>query len=128
MHEHFAADWINARDVLRCDALLLLALAAIHFLDAGIECCGKCVPEMEEGVFFVANVHEHGLETVFNVANAAFENAAYDVPIVGALDVIFFEHSVLEERDALLQFFDVDDEFVARWAWCESDELFHFFD
>ena len=83
---------------------------------------------MEERIFFIADVHEHGLEALLDVAHAAFENAAYDVPFVGAFDVVFFEHAVLEERDALLQFFDGDDEFVASLAGSESDESFHFVD
>ena len=83
---------------------------------------------MEERVLFVADVHEHRLEALFDVAHAAFENAADDIAVSRAFHVVFLEHAVLHERDTLLEFFDGDDEFVASLAGSESDESFHFID
>ena len=44
-----------------------------------------------------------------------------------ALDAIFFEPAVFEQRDAALEFFDVDDEFVAGLATRQAQNSFHLF-
>lgn len=49
---------------------------------------------MQKGVFFLADVHEHGFEARLNVFDAAFKDAAYDVVFAFALDGVFFQYAV----------------------------------
>ncbi len=60
---------------------------------------------MEKGVFLEADVDEHGFQPMLDIFDFAFEDAADDVPIGVAFDVIFFEHAVLEKGDALVRVF-----------------------
>ena len=71
------------------------------------------VPEMQERVFVQADVHEHRLEALLDVAHAALEDAADDVLVAFALDGVFLQHAVLEECDAAFEFLDIDDNAVA---------------
>ena len=66
-----------------------------------------------KGIFFHANIHEHGLETLFDVLDAAFKNAAHEVHFALAFDIILFQLTVLEQRDAALEGFGVDDDGIA---------------
>ena len=114
LHDHFRTDGINARNVLGGDALFRAAIfRPVDFFDAAVERGGNGVPKMEERIFFEADVHEHRLQTHLYVLNFAFVDAADNVPGGVALDVIFFQPPVLEQRNAALQFLDVDNEFVA---------------
>jgi hypothetical protein len=65
---------------------------------------------VEEGVLVETDVDEHGLEALLDVADATFEDAVDDAGGADALDVVFFDGSVVEEGDAVLEFFAVDDE------------------
>ena len=82
---------------------------------------------MEEGVFLEADVHEHGLEAVLDVFDAALEDAADDIAVALALDGVFLEAAVLEEGDAALEALGVDDEFVACLLG-EAEDPFDSFD
>ena len=63
---------------------------------------------MEEGIFVESDVYEHGLETLLDVLDFSFKNTSDDVLIAFALDGVFFEKSVFEQRDTAFEFFDVD--------------------
>ena len=73
---------------------------------------GNDVPVMEEGVFLEADVHERGLEAVFEIAHPAFEDAADEAFLGGALDVELLELAVFEHGDARFERFGVDDDFL----------------
>ena len=102
---------IDIRDVLGGDFLLLaLRIAfALDLLQAGIERGGDGIPEMQEGILVEADIDEHGFKAGLDVFDAALEDAADDVLIALALDGVFLEHAILQQRDAAFKFFDVDD-------------------
>src|SRR5579862_546180 len=125
--QDFRADGVDVRDVLGGDPLFILVAARpVHFLDAAVERGGERVPEMQEGVLLEADVHEHGLEAVLDVLDPPLEDAADDVAVGLALDVVFFELPVLKERDAPLELFAIDDEFVAGLLWGHAENSLHF--
>ena len=99
LHDDFAAGRIKARDVLLRD-FRLVAAAAFAFDDfhAAVELVGHDVPVMQEGVFLEADVHERGLEAVFEVADLALEDAADQAFLGGALDVEFLQLAVFRAR------------------------------
>ncbi len=99
----------------------------IDFLDAAVERGGNRVPEMEERIFFEADVDEHRLQTHLDVLDFAFVNAADNVAGAVTLDVIFFEPAVFEKRDAALEFLDADDQFVAGLARAKAQEFVSLF-
>ena len=128
LHDDFGADGIDARNILRGEALFrLLAIAAFDLFDAAVEGRGNGIPEMEKGVFLEADVDKHRLQSGLDVFDPPFVNAARDVAVALALDAIFFELSVLEQGDAPFEFLDGDDEFVAGLATRQSENFFHFF-
>ena len=120
LHDHLGADRIDAWDIARCDLFLLLAPGPIDFLDAAVERGGDGVPEMEERVLFEADVDEHRLQTHLDVLDATLVDAPDNVAGGIALDAIFFETPVLQERDTPLEFLHTDDDFVSRLASRET--------
>ena len=128
LHEHFGADWVNLRDVCRGDFLgLFLAPPAFDFLNTAVQRCRDGIPEMQEGVFFEADVHEHRLEAMLDVLDAAFENAADDVAFGGTFDGVFFKLAIFQQGDAAFEPFAVNDELVAGLA-SETKHPFDFID
>ena len=107
--------------------LFLAAAGALDLLDAAVERRRERVPEMQEGIFLEADVHEHRLEAVLDVLHAALEDAADDVAVGFALDGVFLEDAALEERHAALELFGIDDEFVAGLARGQADQSFDAF-
>ena len=67
---------------------------------------------MQERILLEADVDEGGFETVFEVADFAFENAADQALFGGAFDGEFLELAVFENRDAGLEGLGVDDDFL----------------
>ena len=57
-----------------------LAPTAINFLNATVERSRNCVPEMEERIFFEADVNKHRLQPHLDVFDFTLVNAADDVP------------------------------------------------
>ena len=82
---------------------------------------------MQEGVLLETDVHERGLEAVFQIADLAFEDAADEALLGGALDVEFLELAVLEHRDAGFQRLGVDDDFLVDFL-LRADQPLDFFD
>ena len=84
---------------------------------------------MEKGVFLEADVDKHGLEALLDVFHAPLVDGADDVAVRDALDVVFFELSVLEHGHAFLEFLGVDNEAgaAARFGG-KAQEFFDFFD
>src|SRR5208283_3242367 len=78
LHNDFTARRIEPRDVFLRD-LRPVAPTAFAFDDfhPAVELVRHDVPVMQEGIFFEADVHERGLETVFEVADLALEDAAH---------------------------------------------------
>ena len=109
LHHDLGADGIQSGDVLGFDALFLLRAAAIDFLHA-FERGGDGVPEVKEGILVESDVDEHGLEALLDVTDAALEDAVDDARGADALDVVFFDHTVIEESHAVLELLTVDDE------------------
>ena len=72
------------------------------------------VPKMEKGVFFKANVNEHRLEPMFDVADFPLENAPNYVSFTVALDGVFLKLTVLKKSNAFFEFLAADDQFDAR--------------
>ena len=91
--------------------LFLFCVASpVNRLDPAVEGGGNGIPELEEGIFLEPDVHEHRLDPGLDVADFALVNAADDVAVGFALDRVFLELVVLEERDALFEAFAADDE------------------
>ena len=65
---------------------------------------------MKEGVFLEADVDKHGFEALFDVFHPALVDAADDVAVGDALDVVFLELAVFEDGHAFFEFLGVDDE------------------
>ena len=84
---------------------------------------------MEEGVLFLADVHEHGLEARFDVFDAALEDAAYDVVFAFALDGVFFQYAVFQKGYAAFEFLGIDDDGGAFHGitGSEAEGSFNFF-
>ena len=98
----------------------------LDLLDPAVERGGNGVPEMEEGIFFQADVDKHRLEAGLDIFDPALVDAAGDVAGAVAFNAIFLEPAVLEQGDAALEFFDADDEFVAGLA-TQAKNPFHLF-
>ncbi len=63
----------------------------------------------------------------FKIANLAFENAADEALLGGALDVEFLQLAVLEHGDARFERLGVDDDFLVDF-FLRADEPLDFFD
>ena len=117
LHDHVGADRINVRNILGGDPFLWPPLLRpIDLFDAAVERGRDRVPEMEEGIFLEADVDEHRLQPHLDVLDSSLVDAADNVTRGVALDVIFFEPAVLEQRHAALQFLDADNQLVAGLA------------
>ena len=113
LDDDLAAGRIDARNVFLGDLGFVAPLVfAFDDFDAAVEAAGHNVPIMKEGVFLEADVNEGGLESVFQVADLAFEDAADQAFLGGALDVEFLEPAFLEDGDAGFKGFGVDDDFL----------------
>ena len=82
---------------------------------------------MQEGVFLEPDVHERGLEAVFEVAHLALENAADEALLGGALDVEFLQLAVFEHGDARFERLGVDDDLLVDF-FLRADEPLDLFD
>src|SRR5450432_3321798 len=128
LHDHFGTNWINAWNVLCGQSFFRpLLIWSLDLFDAAIESRGDCVPEMQKRVFLQTDIDKHRFEAVLDILDPAFVNAARDVARPLAFDAIFFELSILEQRDAALEFFDTDDQFVAGLATRQPENSFHLF-
>ena len=131
LHHDFGADGVDVRNVLGRDFALLLLWPsfAFDFFQAGVQRGGQSVPEVEEGVLFLADVHEHGLEARFDVFDAALEDAAYDVVFAFALDGVFFQYAVFQKGYAAFEFLGIDDDGGAFHGitGSEAEGSFNFF-
>src|SRR5205807_8432674 len=117
LHDDFRADRIDARNVFGGDPFARPFVGRpIDFFDATVERGGNGIPEMEEGVFFEADVHEHRLQPNLDVLDFALVNAADDVARAFPLDAVFFKLAVLEQGDPALEFSHAEDEVVAGLA------------
>ena len=112
-----------------CVILGRCAAPAFAFDDfhAGVELVGHDVPIMQKRIFLEADVHERGLEAVFEVADLALENAADQSFFGRALDVEFLELAVLRHRDARFERLGIDDDFLVNLLF-RADEPLDFFD
>ena len=110
-------------------AYVIMLPFAFDFFQAGVQRGGQSVPEVEEGVLFLADVHEHGLEARFYVFDAALEDAAYDVVFAFALDGVFFQHAVFQKGYAAFEFLGIDDDGGAFHGitGSEAEGSFNFF-
>ena len=123
LDEDIGADRVDIWHVLVGDARGLLfggAAVASHGLDAAVEGGGNGIPELEEGIFFESDVHEHRLDARFDVAHLALEDAADDIAVGFALDGVFLEAIVLEERNTLFEFFTTDHQLDAGGFFSDS--------
>jgi len=82
---------------------------------------------MEEGIFLEADVDEHRLQSHLDIFDSAFVDRANNVTGSVALDAIFFESSVLQQRHAALQLLHADYQLVPRLAG-NSQKFSNFFD
>ncbi len=67
------------------------------------------------------------LQSRLDVLDASLENTADDVAIVDALNAVFFEDSVLQQCDAALELFDIDQQEIALLLCRQAEDSFHFF-
>jgi hypothetical protein len=80
---------------------------------------------LEEGIFFEPDVHEHRLDPGLDVADLALVDAPDDVAVGLALDRVFLELEVLEERDPFFESLAADDELDACGFFLESQNAFY---
>ena len=115
LDHHLATDGVDVRDILGGEFFLGWSLFAspLNGLDAAVEGGGDGVPEVEEGVLLEADVDEHGLEAMLDVADLPLEDAADDVALAVALDGVFLQLAILEEGYAFFQLLTADDQFDA---------------
>jgi hypothetical protein len=102
------------------------AAVAFDNFHAAVELVGHDVPVMQKRIFLEADVHERGLEAVFEVADFAFENAADKALLGRALDVEFLELAVFDHGHARFERLGVDDDFLVN-AFFRADEPLDFF-
>ena len=81
---------------------------------------------MQERIFLEPDVHERGLEAVFEVANAAFEDAADEPFFRRALDVEFFQLAIFRNRDARFERLGIDDDFLVHFLF-RTNQALNFF-
>ena len=72
---------------------------------------GQDVPVVEEGVFFNADVHESGLEAIFQIADFAFVNTGHNALIVVAFHGEVLKSVGLHDADACFEALGADDDF-----------------
>jgi hypothetical protein len=82
---------------------------------------------MQERIFLEADVHERGLEAVFEVAHLALEDAADEAFLGRALDVEFLQLAILGHGDARFERLGVDDDFLVDFLF-RADEPLDFLD
>jgi len=80
---------------------------------------------MQKGVLLEANVHEGGFEAVLEIAHLAFEDAADEALLGGALDVEFLQLAVLGDGHAGFERFGVNDDFLVDFLFW-ADQPLHF--
>jgi len=118
LHDDVAAGRVNAGDILLCDfraiAALVLALDDFH---AAVEGARHDVPIMQKSVFLEPDINKRRLEAVLEIADFALEDAADEAFLGGALDVELLEAPFLEDGDACLESFGIDDHLLV--------DLFH---
>ena len=73
---------------------------------------GVHVPVVEEGVLAETDVHEGGLEVVFEVLDAALVDGADEALLGGVFDLEVLEAAVFEDGDAGFEGLGVDDDFA----------------
>ena len=100
---------------------------ALHDFDAGIERVGDDVPVVQEGVLLEANIHEGGLEPIFEVLHLALVDGANQPVIAGSFNREVFQFALLQNRDAGFQRFGVNHHFLDD-LFLGSDELFDLLD
>ena len=77
---------------------------------------------MEEGVLLQSDVDERGLQVVFEVLDAALEDAADEAFLLRMLDHELLKATVLHDGDARLELFDVDDDLALHLGALEPVE------
>src|SRR5207244_1306051 len=108
---------INTRNIFCRDPFAMPALTrAVDFFDSTVERGWDGIPKMEESIFLEADVDEHRLQSHLDILDSAFVYRANNVARSVALDAIFFELSVFQERHAALQLFYADNQLVPRLA------------
>ena len=116
LHEDFRTHRVEVRDVLGSDHLLLgtptagLSATADLLHALHIERFRDGVPEVQEGILLQTDVHEHGLEALLDVLDAALVDAADKMSGADTLDGKLLEHSVLQQGDAVFKPFAIDDD------------------
>ena len=71
---------------------------------------------MEESIFLEADVNKHRLQSHLDVFDSAFKDRANNIARSVALDAIFLESSVLEQRHSPLELLHADNQLVSRFA------------
>jgi len=114
LNHNLASDGINVGNVLGGDLLFLFRVIAstgtLNGLDAAIKSGRDGVPEVEKGILLEADIDEHGLEAVLDVADLALEDAADNIALAVALDGVFLQLAVLQEGYAFFEFLAADDQ------------------
>ena len=127
LHDDFTARRIKPRDVLLRDLgpgrPAVTPGGTFDDFHATIELVWHDVPVMQERIFLEADVHERGLEAVFEVAHLALENAADETFLRGAFDVEFLQPSVFEHGDARFERLGVDDDFLVSFLLRPDEPL-----
>ena len=117
LNDYVGTNRINIRNIFGCDAFALTTFArAIDLLDAAIERGGDCVPKMEKSIFLETDVDKHRLQSHLDVLDSAFKDRANNITRSVALDAIFLESSVLQQRHSPLQLLHADNQLVPRFA------------
>src|SRR5438477_3158374 len=117
LDDNIRTNRINTRNIFCRDPFAMPALTrTVDFFDSTVERGRNSIPEMEESIFLEADVDEHRLQSHLDIFDSAFVDRANNVTRSIALDAIFFESSVFQQRHAALQLLHADNQLVSRFA------------
>src|SRR4029077_10004263 len=117
LNYYFRPHRIDARDIFRADSFALFSFGGPgHLLNSAVEGSRYRVPKVQKRVLIEADVDKHRLQPHLDVLDFTLVNAADDIARVFSLDAVFLEPTILEQRDARLELFYAEYEFVAGLA------------
>src|SRR5438045_8133846 len=99
LDDNIGTNGLNTRNIFCRDPFAMAALTrTVDFFDSTVERGRNGIPKMEESIFLEADVDEHRLQSHLDILDSAFVDRANNVARSVALDAIFFESSVFQER------------------------------
>ena len=125
LHDDVRAGRIQTRNVALRNLRTVAAFRAFALDDfhAGIKLIRHDVPIMQERIFLKTDVHERGFQAVFEIADAAFEDAANEPFFGRALDVELFQLAIFSDCDTRFERLGIDDDFLVHFLFGTNQAL-----